>query len=288
LKNFFAFYPSYPKSSNDLIINSILHEYTKIISEVNEDGILNLLAKPSYFSALSKIFGDFLVKCPTYKFVDLVAKHNKNVYVYLFAHRISSTPWPSWYGATHGDDLAFLFAHPLSVRESDSFISVNPWANPSHRYSNNEKNLNHEILNYWTSFVHNNNPNSENSAKQWPEYSLLNFDTNAGNMTDPSEAGRYIILRSNGTKIGRSYSLEACQFWNSYLPKIVQENDKAFEMRSQFDVAPMPCDVQVTKQPQHISQSTNNENTNINNSMKLKLNYLILFFINFVVIFNLF
>ncbi|CAF0710868.1 unnamed protein product [Brachionus calyciflorus] len=290
LKEYFKFYPSFPVKSSDLIINSILHEYTKLTSERNEDGILNLLAKPSYFASLSKILGDYLFKCPAYKFVDLLAKQNSQVYVYLFAHRISSTPWPSWYGATYGDDLAFLFAHPLAMRDLDSQISVNPWANPSHRYSTNEKNLNNEILSYWSNFIHFNNPNSEQTAKQWPEYSLLNFDSQNGNMTDPNEAGRYVILRSNGSKIGRSYSLESCQFWNSYLPKLAKENEKTIEtLRTHYESVQVPCDVQSVKQPDQGPQSVQKETTNnTNNSIRSKFNFLFLCMMSIVVIFNLF
>lgn len=220
----FPFYSE--KNIKELALNAIIHEYTKIDDEINDDGILNLLAKPSYFSSLNKIIGDFIFKCPTYKFIDLIAKKNDQVFLYLFAHRISSTPWPSWYGATHGDDLPFLFSFPLASKNTDKLISENPWNNQGHRYSANEKKLNEEIIRYWSNFIYNNNPNKGKESKVWPKYSLLNYDSDIGNMTDPSEAGRYIILRSSGSKIGRGYSLEACQFWNSYLPKLLKQSGK--------------------------------------------------------------
>lgn len=211
------------KDTKGFVLNAILHEYTKMAKEINEDGILNPLSKPSYFGALNKIIGDYIFKCPAYKFIDLIAKNNDQVYLYLFAHRISSTPWPSWYGATHGDDLAFLFSYPLA--SSNNFLSINenPWAKNHHRYSANEKKLNEELLEYWSSFIYKNNPNMINSNKIWPNYNLLSYDSDTGNMTIPSEAGRYIIFRSGGSKIGRGYSLESCQFWNSYLPGLLIE-----------------------------------------------------------------
>ncbi|RNA29356.1 acetylcholinesterase [Brachionus plicatilis] len=226
LDKHFPFYPKFAQKSKQLALNAILHEYTRMVSETDDDGILNFLAKPSYFAMLNKIIGDFIFKCPTYKFVNLMAKNNNQVYLYLFAHRISSTPWPSWYGATHGDDLAFLFSYPLATNTNGAFESENPWSKNTHRYSENEKKLNEEILKYWSSFVYNSDPNLANSARIWPKYSLLNYDSDIGNMTDPSEAGRYIILRSSGSKVGRGYSLESCQFWNSYLPSLVKESGK--------------------------------------------------------------
>ena len=100
LEDYFAYYPFYPQSNNKLFINAVIHEYTRRL-----DSHVDILEIENYFVKLSKIIGDQLVKCPTYDFIDLIAKYNANVYFYLFAHRISSTPWPSWYGATHGDDL---------------------------------------------------------------------------------------------------------------------------------------------------------------------------------------
>ena len=213
------------KNTKGLVLNAILHEYTKMVKEIN-DGVLNPLSKPSYFGTLNKIIGDFIFKCPTYKFIDLIAKNNDQIYFYLFAHRTSSTSWPSWYGATHGDDLAFLFHYPLASNNYFSSINENPSAKNAHIYPIKERKLNEEFLEYWSNFIYNNNPNKIDSKKIWPKYNLLNYDIDTGNMTNPSEAGRYIIFRSGESKIGRGFSLESCQFWNSYLPGLLMESGK--------------------------------------------------------------
>lgn len=226
VKNHFAFYPNYPNKANELVFKAIIHEYTRILEETNEDEIFSPLVRPSYFQALGKVIGDSLFKCPAYRLSDLLAKHSSDVYLYLFAHRLSSTPWPSWYGATHGDDLAFTFAHPISSRKEDSIVGVNPWANPKHRYSNGEKVLTKEMIDYYSNFAKFNTPNGREVKKHWPKYTLLNLDDKTANMSDPSEAGRYMIFKTNGTRVNRGYSVEICQFWNYYLPNVIRHQGK--------------------------------------------------------------
>jgi carboxylesterase type B len=173
---------------------------------------------------LSKIIGDSYFICPAYKFIDLIASHSpNNLYLYLFAHRVSSTPWPSWYGATHGDELAFTFAHTISARDKSTINGINTWANPDHRYSSGEKLLTNEMIAYWSNFAKSDTPNSKNFI-HWPEYTLFKDDFNSDNMSDVNESVRYIIFKSTGIKINRGYSLEICQFWNSFVDKLLSEN----------------------------------------------------------------
>lgn len=265
LKSYFSFYPTYPQESSQLMINSVLHEYTKILDETNMDGITSPLIKPSYFSALSKIIGDQMFKCPAYKFADLLAKENSEVYVYLFAHRVSSTPWPGSYGATHGDEMAFTFAHTISSRREESIIGVNPWANPKHRYSNGEKALTRDIVTYWSNFVWSSSPNRKSSGfvKNWPKYTLLSVD--AENMTDPSESVRYLILKTNGTRVNRGYALDACQFWNSYLPSLLKEVELVVPQTSETQM-PVTCPTVGSKQFMQPSQEALREEIVVNKS----------------------
>jgi carboxylesterase type B len=238
LKSYLAYYPRYPHVSSDLLVDSVLHEYTKI-TESNTH-IKSALLKPNYFHVLSKIIGDQVFICPAYRFVDLLAKHSVDVYLYLFAHRVSSTPWPSWYGATHGDELAFTFAHTLANRDESSVNGVNPWANSRHRYSSGEKLLTTEMITYWSNFIRNDSPNSKN-INHWPKYTLFQDDFDSPNMTDINESVRYIIFKSTGIRVNRGYSLEVCQFWNSYVDQLLTENGNCLLfilLNRDFDVQP--------------------------------------------------
>ena len=214
-----------------LLINSILHEYTKIVDVDHEtEYVTSPLLKPNYFNTLAKIISDQMFTCPGYELANHVAKHNNSVFMYLFAHRVSSTPWPRWYGATHGDEMAFTFAQPIATHSSgESASAASPWTNPSHRYLNSEKLLTSEIISYWSNFAKFDSPNGVSTAasyKIWPEYTLFEQNFESTNLTNLNESGRYMILKTNGTKVSRGYSLEICQFWNNYLPRLLKENGK--------------------------------------------------------------
>ena len=61
-----------------------------------------------------------------------------DVYLYYFDHRSSTHPWPSWTGVLHGDEISFIFGEPLN----DTF-----------GYSEVEKQLSREMMNYWANFA---------------------------------------------------------------------------------------------------------------------------------------
>ncbi len=216
-----------------VLLHLILHEYTKMVDVDREtEFVTSPLLKPNYFSTLAKILGDKAIICPGYNFANHVAKHNSTVFMYLFAHRGSSTPWPRWYGATRGDEILFTFAHPLTGASSSHMSArvTSPWTNPTHRYLNSEKLLASEIITYWSNFAKHDSPNGDpraaNSAvyKNWPEYTLFEQNFDSSNLTNLNDAGRYMILKTNSTKVSRGYSLEICQFWNNYLPMIITES----------------------------------------------------------------
>ena len=154
--------------------------------------------------------------------------------MYLYAHRVSSTPWPAWYGAVHGDDLAFTFAHSIAHKrgENAAKISVNPWAHGLHSkldYTSSEKALTNEMIAYWSNFARFDTPNRPWTKKHWPEYtSTLAFNEldNEYSNASPNEtqpAGRYVIFKTGEIKVNRGYSVEICQFWNSYVPNLLVE-----------------------------------------------------------------
>ena len=62
----------------------------------------------------------------------------EKVYLYLFEHRASNHPWPSWTGVLHGDEIAFIFGEPL---------------NSTYGYNEKERQLSREMMAYWTNFA---------------------------------------------------------------------------------------------------------------------------------------
>lgn len=223
LNEYFAYYPNYPLSISKMVLDLILHEYTKLTTSKDDLNLPLSLIKSNYFSDLSKILADQAFVCPAYKFSDALSKYGANVYLYLYSHRVSSSQWPIWYGAVTGDELAFTFGHTIANNKQKTTISYNPWANPKHLYTNNEKILTKEIIGYWSNFIKFNNPNSDWESVKWPQYTLYNRDDEN---VPFSQSGQYMVFKINGTKVSRGYSLEQCKFWNSYLPSLVDQHGK--------------------------------------------------------------
>lgn len=225
VNEYFSFYPNYPRETSELFISSIMHEYTRITSlkQSTLAASSSHLLKSNYFHTLNKIIADEAYICPAYRLAEHYSKAGLNVFLYLYAHRISSTPWPSWYGAVHGDDLAMTFAQPLAMKQPRVATSTNPWSNAKHNYPSSEKLLSNELITYWTNFAKLNTPNKPNSiSRTWPEFKLTKRPVPKNSTGHMSELwGQYLILKTNGTKIGKGYSIDQCQFWSSHLPKFI-------------------------------------------------------------------
>lgn len=220
LNDYLKYYPVYPKKSSKALIDLILFQYTKLTSSSNHD---SPLMRSNYFNALSRIIGDQVFVCPSLKLADTYARRNHSVYVYLYSHRLSTSPWPSWYGTVHADELAMVFGQPVSTKSYASAISTNPWLATRDGYFSLERRLSNDMMFAWANFIKNDNPNDMTNEQKillkWPKYTVQK-------VLPGSKAvdGQYLILKTNGTKISRNYALEECQFWNQLLPTIIEEN----------------------------------------------------------------
>ena len=88
--------------------------------------------------AIDKMVGDYQFTCPVQEFAQRYADTFNDVYLYLFEHRASNHPWPSWTGVLHGDEIAFIFGEPL---------------NETYGYTQKERQLSREMMAYWTNFA---------------------------------------------------------------------------------------------------------------------------------------
>ena len=61
-----------------------------------------------------------------------------NVYIYYFSQRATNSPWPTWSGAMHGDEIAFVFGHPM---------------NKSRGYDESEVQLSKQMMKFWANFA---------------------------------------------------------------------------------------------------------------------------------------
>jgi acetylcholinesterase len=223
INDYLKYYPVYPHESKKVLRDAILFHYTKLTSDFSDAS--SPLNKINYFGALSRIIGDQHFVCPSLKLLDIYAKRNQSVYSYFYAHRITSSPWPSWYGIVHGDELAMVMGQPLAVRPQNTAISTNPWLSPKAGYPRWEKQLSKEMILYWSNFAKFNNPNiqdkeagNDEELKDWPL-----FKVNGQSVVDNQQ---YLILKTNGTKTARSLAFEECQFWNHFIPALIKDTSK--------------------------------------------------------------
>ena len=92
----------------------------------------------SMIDAIDKMVGDYQFTCPVQEFAQRYAETFNDVYSYLFDHRASNHPWPSWTGVLHGDEIPFVFGEPLNV---------------TYGYGEAERQLSREMMTYWANFA---------------------------------------------------------------------------------------------------------------------------------------
>lgn len=110
-------------------IHAILYEYTWWMDPKNVSQMID---------AIDKMVGDYQFTCPVQEFAQRYAETFNDVYLYLFEHRASNNPWPSWTGVLHGDEIAFVFGEPL---------------NQTYGYNQKEVDLSKEMMTYWSNFA---------------------------------------------------------------------------------------------------------------------------------------
>ncbi|CAN8013720.1 unnamed protein product, partial [Ixodes persulcatus] len=82
--------------------------------------------------------GDYLYTCPTNYFAEALGDHNTTVYYYRFSHAAARLDKPAWAGATHFDEVPYVFGRPLRHPES---------------YTAEEKELSVAMMDTWLSFA---------------------------------------------------------------------------------------------------------------------------------------
>jgi para-nitrobenzyl esterase len=167
------------------ISNEILREYPLSSYGNNPGDALGAVLTDGLFSCTANISNElFSLEVPTF--------------AYEFNDTKSPTPelppvsFP--YGATHTDELQFLF----SLQGDTS-----PLSSP-------EQALARAMKSYWTTFARTGNPNSL-QAGNWPAFSLITDDTNS--------------LNAPGSSVEFNYATEHhCNFWIGILEQTILES----------------------------------------------------------------
>ena len=114
---------------NNVARQAIIFEYTDWLNP--DDPIRNR-------DALDKMVGDYHFTCNVNEFAHRYAETGNNVYMYLFKHRSTNNPWPSWTGVMHGDEISYIFGEPLI---------------PNKNYHPSEVELSRRMMKYWANFA---------------------------------------------------------------------------------------------------------------------------------------
>lgn len=193
--NLTSYYKKYNFTRKYQFYNKMLEMYVPENKRNNKsanvlDSFIDMITDESY-------------KCPTYLLADYYSSRNLSTYVYMYGHRISTSDLPPVDGAGHGEELSMVFAEPLSIKKPP-LISGNSHSSTTHNYSLSERVFTEQIVNYWTNFIKNGNPNAKNN-NSWPLYK---------DSASINERNIY-FLKANGIKNTKfNISDEKCLFWN--------------------------------------------------------------------------
>lgn len=140
--------------------------------------------------AIADIVGDYFFICPSTHFAQLFADRGMKVYYYFFTQRTSTNVWGEWMGVMHGDEVEYVFGHPL---------------NKSLEYTDNERDLALRMIHYFSHFAYTGMPTV--SETDWPSYTR--------------DHPKYFIWNAEEKDaFGRGPRTTACAFWNEFLPRL--------------------------------------------------------------------
>jgi carboxylesterase type B len=208
LEQHYYYYPNYPIRTSKTFIKKIVDEYNQFNLNKQHENF-------NYFRILEKILTHESYVCDSLRLAKEYSIFNK-AYVYLYSHRISSSPWIPEYGTVHRDELAMLFGHIISLRQSNSTISYNPWLLSNRVYSKSERTLCYQIINYWSNFIKNENPNLKSDVDleklaDWPLFDHQN-----------SNSSKIINLKEPYLQVINNFAHEKCKFWDRIKSEIFE------------------------------------------------------------------
>ncbi|KAL1140857.1 hypothetical protein AAG570_000785 [Ranatra chinensis] len=138
---------------------------------------------------IGDVVGDYFFICPTNLFAQTFAQHGFKVYYYFFTQRTSTSLWGEWMGVMHGDEIEYVFGHPLNM---------------SLQYNARERDLSLRIMQAYSRFALTGKPVSEDVV--WPLYTR--------------EQPKYFIFNAEKSGTGKGPRATTCAFWNDFFPRL--------------------------------------------------------------------
>lgn len=106
--------------------------------------------EPDYVDVIANNIGDSIFACPTVTLAEQMAKAGRNLFLYWMTHQPSHSflgrPMTGL-GATHGEDLAYVFGTPFLLEKEDpeDFYMVG-------RFNEEEVGVSLQMMKYWSNF----------------------------------------------------------------------------------------------------------------------------------------
>lgn len=143
---------------------------------------------------LGGLVGDYMF-CSVLEFAHRYAQRGGKSFLYLFDHRSSVNPWPTWMGAMHGYEIEFVFGMPLNTLLG---------------YTKNEVNMTRKFMKHWANFASKGNPGIDGAL--WPRFT--------------PEHQEYVTLNYNHPQQKRMLKAKECHLWNKLIPSLQKVSDE--------------------------------------------------------------
>ncbi|KAJ8921921.1 hypothetical protein NQ315_008555, partial [Exocentrus adspersus] len=107
----------------------------------------------------------------------------------IILQRTSTSLWGEWMGVMHGDEIEYVFGHPLNM---------------SLQFNSRERELSLKIMQAFARFSATGKPVTDDV--NWPLYT--------------KDQPQYFVFNADKNGIGKGPRAQACAFWNHFLPKL--------------------------------------------------------------------
>ncbi|XP_030855074.1 acetylcholinesterase-like [Strongylocentrotus purpuratus] len=177
-----------------------------------------------YLQKLADIFTDFFT-CSVNSFSNLMSMAGKTVYLFSMTHIPShSALGPlKWAGATHVEDIPYVFGSPLLREREDGPKGMSGFFDGAE-----EAALSRQIMRYWSNFAKTGNPNlsSQDPKEVNNPLDLEEWQPFTNEQPYYKELDYGFLTREGVMKA------KECHFWTSVFPKMVAQSFELLKLRA--------------------------------------------------------
>lgn len=143
--------------------------------------------KTALRQGVAGLMGDYLFYCPTRLFAEKYSAKGRKVYAAVLAHRSRKSQLPEWFGATHLQEVQFVFGIPF--------------LDPAN-YTDEDREYSEYVMKSLASFARTGTPVLPDGT-EWPEFTLQNED--------------FIWLQTGNYTIAKKFAATSCDLWRTIM-----------------------------------------------------------------------